>query len=114
MKIRATDYNPMSTDTVSKNLDDGVKTPQDIRTSKGTHIAETNNGIDDVAVAAMVTEHKAAVQRNRDWYDELQRKEKARGWRARLFPSRDSTPPPLPQPLPTYILARARELGLLQ
>jgi hypothetical protein len=114
MKIRATDYNSMSTDDVSKKLDNGVNTPQDIRIERGTHYHESNNGIDDVAVAQMVKAHLTAVQLHHDGWKALRETEKARGWMARLFPTRADLPPPLPPPLPSYILARARELGLLQ
>jgi hypothetical protein len=114
MKIHATDYNSMDTDNVSNKLDNGVKTPQAIRIDKGTHMAESGTGISDESVTLMVKSHLAAIKLHHEGCELLRREEEARGWMARLFPNRKNTPSPLPSPLPTYIVARARELGLIK
>lgn len=91
-----------------------TRPPINVRDEAGTHVAKSGTGISDKMVVQMVTDHKEAVRQNRDGWEAIRAKEAARGWMGRLFPSRDySVPPPIPAPLPFYILARARELGIL-
>jgi hypothetical protein len=113
MKIHLTDGSTAICSGDAKNLDTGVNTPLIVRNEQGTHISKISTGINDEEVTRMVKEHLAAVQRREDW-ETRQRVQKGRGWMGRLFPSEPSEAPPLPDPLPSYIVARARELGLIQ
>lgn len=116
MKIRTRDSGVTTSAEAAKSLDDAGNTPLTLRDETGTHHGRSNTGIVDSAVVEMITSHKAAIKRNQDAWHAIHEREAARGWVGRLFPHR-VTPaeilPPIPPPLPTYIVARARELGLL-
>lgn len=112
MKIRLNDGATSTYGTMPKNLDAGVITPLAVRDATGTHLSRSSTGFNDAEVARLVSEHQAAVKAHQEGWDAICAAEKARGWMGRLFPAR-TTPPPAPEPLPSYIVARARELGLI-
>ena len=93
----------------------GAEKPVEISVNpedKGTYMAMGGNGMNDEAIILFVNAYKVAFNKNKEEWDRFRANEKARSWAGRLFSNKIRVPPAPPQ-IPTYIEARARELGLL-